>query len=1164
MISHRRRRSQRTNFKKQLHRKCCYESLESRDYLAITIFAAGETGQESMELRIDDQIVQTWNNVGGNPANRQFLAFQYNGASNVNPDRIRIGFTNDLFVDPFDRNLVIDRIVVDGTTYQTEAPTVYSTGSWLPEDGVQAGFRQSEVLNADGYFQFAVNTGSLIQVFAAGSVGPEKMELQIDGRTAYSWSAVGGNATNRRFNEFTYQAAGAVLPSQIRVLYTNDLYQPPIDYNLRVDKIIVDGIEKETEAPSVFSTGTWVGSLNRIQAGYQQSEWLNVNGYFQYDAKVANPGNIGLEQSVYAVREGVATADLFVTRFGGSDGTITVDYRTGDGTAVATRDYTTRSGTLSFAPGETRKRISIPIINDAAIESPETFSFVIENVTGGGTLLAPRTATVTITDDDLVLPNYTSFANSNGLKLNGNATIASNAVQLTPNLASQRGTAFYNTAIPVQFDTSFQSQFQFSTTGGTNGGEGFTWIVQNNVAGASALGGVGRGLGYEGIGRSFAIEFDTVRQAGEIDNNHISIWTNGLFTTSLSTRNVGIDFNSGAIINAWVDYSGDSDLLALYLSTSTTKPTTPIATVSLDLFGLVGNKAFFGFGASTGVLSNVQRILQWKLNLDRPQAPATPPNTRLVTEDVVTGLALPTAVDFSPDGRNMYVAQKDGQIIVVRDGVKQSSPFIDISSQVNNVRDRGLLDIAIHPNFPATPYVYLLFTYDPTQVYQNANDPNAGPDQPGNRAARLIRVTADSATNFTRAVAGSEVVLLGKNSTWNNYNGFINSTFNITAPQGGLNPDGTYVEDYVGSESESHTIGSLAFSPDGSLFVSTGDGASYNEMDPRATKVQDIDSLNGKILRINPIDGRGYTDNPFYNGNPQSNRSKVFQYGLRNPFRIAVNPNNGQLFVGDVGWTNWEEINSAAKGANFGWPYYEGGNGTNLRTNSYKDLQKAIDFYAGGQVATSSIYALNHASENINAIVMGAYYSGSTFPEQYRNNIFFNDLGQGIVRAATLNASGMVTGVETFTTGAVYVVQIVQGPDGNLYFVDLDDGKVGRWSFAPAAFAAARSSTTSGITSNTAKASASPVSLNSSLGTSSISAVQTLVTKPNSVTFTNFGRATEALLPMVKKDKVALIDVAIREDWSLDEASDVEDPRLQVRNRLNASPLRRTGNTNLR
>ena len=82
-------------------------------------------------------------------------------------------------------------------------------------------------------------------------------------------------------------------------------------------------------------------------------------------------------------------------------------------------------------------------------------------------------------------------------------------------------------------------------------------------------------------------------------------------------------------------------------------------------------------------------------------------------------------------------------------------------------------------------------------------------------------------------------------------------------------------------------------------------------------------ALNGKILRVND-DGTAPADNPFYDGNPNSNRSKVWAYGLRNPFRFVLHPETGIPYVGDVGWNEWEELDIASRGRNLGWPCYEG------------------------------------------------------------------------------------------------------------------------------------------------------------------------------------------------------------------------------------------------
>jgi glucose/arabinose dehydrogenase len=418
----------------------------------------------------------------------------------------------------------------------------------------------------------------------------------------------------------------------------------------------------------------------------------------------------------------------------------------------------------------------------------------------------------------------------------------------------------------------------------------------------------------------------------------------------------------------------------------------------------------------------------------------------VTAETLFDGLHGPAAIDWSPDGRNMYISELRGVVKVVRDGEYQSTFVLDFQDRVNNTMDRGLMDIAVHPNLAEHPYLYLLYTYDPPEVFEFADDPLAGPDKPGNRAARLSRVTLDAGNDYMTIVPDSEVVILGRNSTWENFNGFAYSMDDLTVPPGGIRPDGTNVPDFMAMDSDSHTVGAVEFGPDGMLWVTNGDGTSFNRMDPRTVRVQDIDNLSGKLMRIDPITGAGLADNPFFDGDPESNRSKVYQLGLRNPFRIGIDRVTGQVYLGDVGWSAWEEVNTGPAGANFGWPYFEGGaGGVSLRTVEYQDLPEAQAFYAAESVVASPLVALSHSADGINAIIVGDVYRGSAYPSRYQGNLFFNDLGQGIVRTAQLDADGNVAAVETFATGHQYVVQMKVGPEGLMYFVDLDNGTVGRW-----------------------------------------------------------------------------------------------------------------------
>ncbi|MFK8110793.1 MAG: DUF4347 domain-containing protein [Rubripirellula sp.] len=1024
--------------------------------LPITIRAAGSTGQESMSLQIDGVSVQSWDNIGGDFANRQFETFTYSGGAGVTGDQVRVVFTNDLYNPPtVDRNLRIDSVEINGVTIQTEDAGVFSTGTWLPQDGITPGFRQSEALHTNGYFEYfnpdPTGSGSQITIRAAGVSNDEVMDLRINGQTVNTWSGVGGNAYAGQFQNYSFTADQTVSADQIQIAFTNDLFvDGVVDRNLRIDWIEVDGQRFETEAPSVFSTGTWLPGIG-VTSGFHQNEFLHTNGYFQYDGG----GNTGGGESSFAivnsqiiVDESAGVATVQIERTGDLSSTASIDYQTFDQTAVQGDDYRRLNNTIVFNPNENIKNFTIPIYDDSLVETSETLSFTIDNPSGAG-LGVPRTATITILDNDLPLPNYANFLDGSGIDTSGGASITNGKLQVTSDAAFQTGAAFYDTAIVADSNTSFQTTFSFEFNGGfgDGGADGIVFVLQNSAAGSAAIGTGAGGLGYAGIANSIGIELDTWQNGWDQYSDEVAVVAGGDITNQLEQVKAPFNLNFGGVYHAWIDYNGISDTLSVYVSQDFVKPTAATLQTSLQLDSFVGNQFYAGFTSANYDRPNAHRILSWSMNLETPPpAPPVNPSGEVSGVVVANGLVQPTAIDWSPDGRNLYIAEKAGVVKVIRDGQSFSSTVFDISSQVNDYSDRGLLDIAVHPDLQNNPYLYLLYTYDPPEVYQNVGNVFAGPDQTGNRAGRLLRLTLDASTNYTTVVSGSETLLLGSASTWANFNGFTNSVFNVFEPPAGLNPDGTYIQDFINSDSTTHSVGSLAFGTDGNLFVSIGDGASYNDVDGRAVRVQDIDSLSGKILRINPITGQGVSDNPFYNGNPDANRSKVYQLGLRNPFRISVDDATGQLFIGDVGWTNWEEVNTGAAGANFGWPFYEGGEGVNFQTGGgYANLAEAQAFYASGEIVTAAPVALNHAADGINAIVVGDVVRGGNLGQQYEGNVFFNDLGQGIVRNATIDANGVVSNVDVFATGAQYVVAMRQGPDGSLYYVDLLDGEIGRW-----------------------------------------------------------------------------------------------------------------------
>jgi len=287
---------------------------------------------------------------------------------------------------------------------------------------------------------------------------------------------------------------------------------------------------------------------------------------------------------------------------------------------------------------------------------------------------------------------------------------------------------------------------------------------------------------------------------------------------------------------------------------------------------------------------------------------------------------------FDANGR-MYVWDKGGKVYIVENGQRLEEPLLDISEEVMNHGDHGMLGFALHPNFLNNGYFYVLYVVDQHHLLYHGTS-QYSPDITSTEVAtigRLTRYTADAASGFTRIVPGSRNVLIGER-----------------------------IDAGIPMLHKSHGVGALVFATDGSLMVSCGDGASFvNSGDfgshddsfyrealelgiiteaenVGAFRSQMLNSLNGKLLRIDPNTGDGLSSNPFFEAaNPRSARSRVWALGFRNPYRFTLKPgtgshdpsegNPGVFYVGDVGWAEWEEINVVKQGGqNFGWPIYEG------------------------------------------------------------------------------------------------------------------------------------------------------------------------------------------------------------------------------------------------
>jgi glucose/arabinose dehydrogenase len=329
---------------------------------------------------------------------------------------------------------------------------------------------------------------------------------------------------------------------------------------------------------------------------------------------------------------------------------------------------------------------------------------------------------------------------------------------------------------------------------------------------------------------------------------------------------------------------------------------------------------------------------------------------------VVDSITLPVGLDFTPDGR-MLVTTKPGQLYVVKNGVKTLA--LDNSTatcaKAPGGDERGMLGIAVDPNFATNNYVY---------VYYSVNKGTAGCFN------RVSRFTLSSTNTISTS---TQKVLLDN-----------------------IKGDGF------------HNAGDLAFGKDGNLYVSVGDGHCLEGCDPTNNAAKDLKNLNGKVLRITASGGIP-TGNPFGGtGTARCNTAaissgkcqEIYAYGFRNPFRIAVDPNTavdsthpiGRIFVNDVGQNAIEEIDQLKAGANYGWPTCEGKCTTAGLTNPIHQ------------------YAANIDNTTRAAIVGGVFVPNNRWDPAYNNQYLFSDyLKKRIYRIP--NTGGTRTTFEDGATG---------------------------------------------------------------------------------------------------------------------------------------------------
>jgi glucose/arabinose dehydrogenase len=433
------------------------------------------------------------------------------------------------------------------------------------------------------------------------------------------------------------------------------------------------------------------------------------------------------------------------------------------------------------------------------------------------------------------------------------------------------------------------------------------------------------------------------------------------------------------------------------------------------------------------------------------------------------GLTNPIAVQFAADGR-VFVAQKNG-VIKVFASLTDTAPvtFADLSSKVHDFWDRGMLGMALDPAFPARPYVYVLYTYDAPIGGTPPTWGDGCPTPPGATtdgclvSGRVSKLTANGSV-----MTGTEQVL---------------------------------VEDWC-QQFPSHSIGTLLFGRDGKLYVSGGDGASFNNVDYgqygatyagdranpcadppapagtalvppsaeggalRSQSVRRTDgpaTLDGAVLRIDPDTGQGLPDNPF-GASSDANARRIVAYGLRNPFRFTQRPGTDELWIGDVGWSTWEEINrltapTGSASRNFGWPCYEGSGAQPGYQGA--GLAQCTSLYGTAGSVQAPYYAYNHGACVVtytgchtggSSVTGIAFYGSGSYPATYNGALFFADHSRNEIWAMLAGTNGLpnpatiqtFVGVDGAGGAAGHPVDLKIGPGGDLFYVDMEGGSVHR------------------------------------------------------------------------------------------------------------------------
>ncbi len=348
-----------------------------------------------------------------------------------------------------------------------------------------------------------------------------------------------------------------------------------------------------------------------------------------------------------------------------------------------------------------------------------------------------------------------------------------------------------------------------------------------------------------------------------------------------------------------------------------------------------------------------------------------PPFTLELTK-VVDGLERPVHVTHAGDGSaRLFVVEQKGRIRIVKSNQVLPQPFLDITKRVGSEhKEQGLLSVAFHPRYAENGQFFVNYT-----------------NQQGDTVIERYRVSSDP----NQADAASAAPVLAIDQPAPNHNG-----------------------------------GQLAFGPDGYLYIGMGDGGGAGD---RFNNGQNLQSLLGKLLRIDVDGAQPYAippDNPFV-GQPAA-RPEIWAFGLRNPWRFTFDRETGDLFIGDVGQNEFEELNfqpaGSRGGQNYGWPIMEA-------SSCFR-----VAFFC--KRSGLELPIAEHERELGCSIIAGFRYHGQALPV-FTNTYVFGDFCSGSIWGLIEGADSAWQKTELLKTkpgissfgedeqGELYMVEHVQG-----------------------------------------------------------------------------------------------------------------------------------------